>query len=79
LDLPSGEAVVRAVAAGIGIAVVSRRVSADARADGRVVGVSIAHVAMHRSFLVARLKRVTLSPAGRAFANVLGASASFTS
>jgi len=79
MALPGGEAVVRAVAAGIGIAIVSRRVSTDARAAGRVAEVGVAGLAMRRRFRVARVARLTLSPAGRAFAAVLGAGVAVTS
>jgi DNA-binding transcriptional LysR family regulator len=71
LELPSGEAVVRAVAAGMGIAVVSRLVSDDAVARGRVVVKRVAGVAFDRSFRVARLARITPSPAARAFTALL--------
>jgi len=79
MELPSGEAVVRAVAAGAGVTVVSRRVSAGARAEGRVSEASIAGLALRRMFRVARVARLTLSPAGVAFAAVLGVDAAFTS
>jgi len=79
MELPSGEAVVRAVAAGVGLAIVSRRVSADARAAGRIDEARIAGLTFRRTFRVARVARLTLSPAGRAFAAVLGAGAAFTS
>jgi DNA-binding transcriptional LysR family regulator len=71
--------VVRAVAAGAGVAVISRRVSADARAEGRVSEATIAGLALRRTLRVARVERLTLSPAGRAFAAVLGAGAAVTS
>jgi DNA-binding transcriptional LysR family regulator len=79
MALPSGEAVVRAVAAGIGIAVVSRRVSADAAAAGRVREVAISGVALRRRFRAARVARLTPAPAARAFAGVLGLDPAFTS
>jgi DNA-binding transcriptional LysR family regulator len=79
MELPSGEAVVRAVAAGAGVTVVSRRVSAGARAEGRVSEATIAGLAFGRTLRVARVERLTLSPAGRAFAAVVGAGAAFTS
>jgi DNA-binding transcriptional LysR family regulator len=79
MELPSGEAVVRAVAAGAGVTVISRRVSADACAEGRVSEATIVGLALRRTLRVARVERLTLSPAGRAFATVLGAGAAFTS
>ncbi len=71
LALPSGEAVVRAVAAGIGIAVVSPRVSADARQRGRVAEVPLAGVRFARHFRAARIARLTLSPAASSFLAIL--------
>jgi DNA-binding transcriptional LysR family regulator len=74
LALPSGEAVVRAVAAGIGLAVVSPRASADARQRGRVVEVAIDGVRFARRFRAARIARLTLAPAASSFLAILSCS-----
>jgi DNA-binding transcriptional LysR family regulator len=67
LALPSGEGIVRAVEAGIGAAMLSTRVAADALAAGRVVRVPVAGLDLHRAFNLVRLRRVTPSPAAQAF------------
>jgi LysR family transcriptional regulator, transcriptional activator of the cysJI operon len=67
LALPSGEGVVRAVEAGIGAAVLSTRVVAEALAAGRVVRVPVAGLDLRRDFNLVRLRRTTPSPAAQAF------------
>jgi DNA-binding transcriptional LysR family regulator len=73
IELPSGEAVARAVAAGLGLAVLSRRVAEDALARGRVASASIHGVRFARTFRIVRLVHHALSPAARAFVATTGA------
>jgi DNA-binding transcriptional LysR family regulator len=67
LELPTGEVIVRAVAAGMGIAVLSRRVVEDAAVRGRVVIRRIEGIAIERKFRVVWLAERTRSPAANAF------------
>jgi DNA-binding transcriptional LysR family regulator len=67
LELPSGEAIVRAVAAGLGIAVLSSRAVDDAAVRGRVIVRRIAGIPIVRSFRVVWLAEHTRSPAATAF------------
>jgi DNA-binding transcriptional LysR family regulator len=78
LAFPSGEGVVRAVEAGIGAAVLSTRVAADALALGRVVRVPVSDLTLNRPFHLVRLRRTTPSPAARAFAALVTGEASVT-
>ena len=71
LAFPSGEGVVRAVEAGIGAAVLSERVVADALALRRVVRVPVRGLPLHRTFRLVRLRRTTPSPAAHAFTALL--------
>lgn len=67
LALPSGEGVVRAVEAGIGAAVLSTRVVAEALEAGRLARVPVAGLDLLRAFSLVRLRRATPSPAANAF------------
>jgi DNA-binding transcriptional LysR family regulator len=67
LEFPTGEAVVRAAAAGLGVAMVSRRVAADAAAQGRVTLRTVDGLPIRRTLRIVRLARVSLSPAAAAF------------
>jgi DNA-binding transcriptional LysR family regulator len=67
LELPTGEAIVRAVAAGMGIAVLSRRVVDDAAVRGRVVIRRIEDIAIERKFRVVWLAGRTRTPAASTF------------
>ncbi|HKU66527.1 MAG TPA: LysR family transcriptional regulator [Candidatus Baltobacteraceae bacterium] len=70
LELPSGEAILRAVEARLGVAILSRfAVERDARA-GAVRTLAIADLPLRRSLFVAAVRGRTLSPAQRAFARI---------
>ena len=68
LALPTGEGIVQAVEAGVGIAIVSELVTRSAVAAGRVRRIPLAGLDFRRSFRLVRLKDVTASPAALAFA-----------
>jgi DNA-binding transcriptional LysR family regulator len=69
--LPTGEGIVRSVQCGLGIAVISRLVAADAIAAGVVKAVVIRDLALHRKFALVRRNFRTPSPAARAFAELI--------
>ncbi len=71
LTLASGEAIVRAVELGIGIAIVSRLVADEPVRAGRVARVRLRDVTFPRTFRVVRLKHRTPSPAALAFGSLL--------
>lgn len=71
LELPSGEAILRAVEAGLGAAILSRLVIARELERGSVRAVKIADVELQRSFSIVRAPHRTLSPAQRAFARIV--------
>lgn len=71
LALPSGEGIVRAAEAGIGAAVLSTRVVAEALAAGRIVRVPVAGLDLQRDFNLVRLRRTTPSPAAQAFTTLV--------
>jgi DNA-binding transcriptional LysR family regulator len=71
LELPSGEAIARAVESGLGIAIVSRMVVERDAAAGRLRIVPLADLDLTRSFLLVRARAYTPSPAARAFAQTV--------
>lgn len=71
LALPTGEGIVRSVACGLGVTVISRLVAADALAAGTVKRVAIRDVELRRQFLLVRRPLRTPSPAARAFAEMV--------
>ncbi len=71
LTLPTGEAIVRAVELGIGIAIVSRLIAADPLAAGRIAHVPLRDLSFARTFRAVRLRRQTPSPAARALTALL--------
>jgi DNA-binding transcriptional LysR family regulator len=71
LELPSGEAIARAVESGLGIAIVSRMVVERDAAAGRLRIVPIADLDLTRDFLLVRARAYTPSPAARAFARIV--------
>ena len=71
LAMPTGEGIVRSVQCGLGIAVISRLVAADALASGAVKMVVIRGLTLSRKFALVRRTLRTPSPASRAFAGVV--------
>ncbi|GAC1422492.1 MAG: selenium metabolism-associated LysR family transcriptional regulator [Candidatus Velthaea sp.] len=67
LELPTGGAVARAVAAGLGVAILSPLIVAPLIADKQLHAVTIEAVALRRSFQVVYRREHTLSPAARSF------------
>ncbi|MDH2910861.1 MAG: LysR family transcriptional regulator [Candidatus Eremiobacteraeota bacterium] len=67
LELPSGEGIVRAVEAGLGIAVLSELVVERAISLHRVVAVAIDDLALERNFFVLSRRDRPLAPLARAF------------
>lgn len=72
VELPNGEALVRAVEAGLGVAIVSETTARRAVALGDVRFVSIRDLRMERAFEIIRLRGQSLSPLARAFAALVG-------
>lgn len=71
VELPSGEAILRAVEAGLGAAILSRfAVERDARA-GAVRMLTIADLPLRRSLFIAAMRGRSLSPAQRSFARIV--------
>jgi DNA-binding transcriptional LysR family regulator len=70
LALPTGEGITEAVEAGVGIAVVSSLVTRAAVDAGRLRIVDVAGLDFRRTLQLVRRKRLTPSPAARAFANI---------
>ncbi len=68
VELPSGEAIVRAVEAGLGIAILSERVVERAIAVKAVRTLTISDLVMKRAFSLVHLRDGVLPPLGRAFA-----------
>lgn len=68
LELPSGEAILRAVEAGLGIAILSRLVVERAIEQGTVRAVRVLGVDMQRALTIVRSRERSLSPAQRHFA-----------
>lgn len=71
LEVGGAEALKQAVAAGLGISIVSRMAAADQIALGKLVVVPLAEMELRRSFYLLRLKGRPLSPAAAAFENFL--------
>jgi DNA-binding transcriptional LysR family regulator len=71
LELPSGDAIGRAVESGLGISIVSRLVIERDVALGRLHIVRVRDVDLHRPFLLVRSLAYTPSPAARAFASIV--------
>ncbi|HEY0997007.1 MAG TPA: LysR family transcriptional regulator [Gemmatimonadaceae bacterium] len=71
LTLASTEAVKQAVAAGLGLAIVSRAAAADQLALGRVVEVTVRGLELRRAFTLLRLPGRAPSAVGRAFEELL--------
>ncbi len=71
LTLPSAEGIVRAVALGIGISIVSRLVADAAVLAGRIVRVPLLDLELRRTFRVVRVRQRTPSPAALAFVALL--------
>ncbi|MHB1265868.1 MAG: LysR family transcriptional regulator [Gemmatimonadaceae bacterium] len=71
LTLASTEAVKQAVAAGLGLAIVSRAAAADQLALGRVVEVRVRGLELRRAFTLLRLPGRAPSAVGRAFEELL--------
>lgn len=71
MELPSGEAILHAVEAGGGAALLSRVVAQRARALGTVRCLTIADLPLERSFFAVRPRDRELSPAQRSFLRVV--------
>ena len=71
LALPTGEGIVRAVRCGLGIAMISRLVAADAIGSGVVKEVEVHGVELRRKLFLVRRGLRTRSPAARAFAELV--------
>ena len=71
LALPTGEGIVRAVRCGLGIAMISRLVAADAIAAGVVKEIEVQGVELRRRLYLVRRRLRTRSPAARAFAELV--------
>lgn len=70
LELAGGEGIVRAVEAGIGVAILSERVVERARKQGTIVARSIANVTLLRHFHAVKRRDRTLAPVAQAFFEV---------
>jgi DNA-binding transcriptional LysR family regulator len=71
LEVGGAEALKQAVAAGLGIGIVSRMAAADQIALRKLVVVPLAEMELRRSFYLLRLKGRPMSPAAAAFENFL--------
>lgn len=71
LALPTGEGIVQAVQAELGVAVISSLVTRAAVSDGRLIAAPIDDLDLRRSFRLVMLKRMTPAPAALAFATVM--------
>jgi DNA-binding transcriptional LysR family regulator len=71
LELGSAEATARAVAAGIGISIISSIVTDPLVGDGKLVRVPIQNVSLTRSFRIIRLRNFTPSPTVDAFMGIV--------
>lgn len=71
LELPGGEAILRAVEAGLGVAILSERVVDRALALKTVRSVRIADLELERAFTLVHLRDRTLPPLARAFGEFL--------
>jgi DNA-binding transcriptional LysR family regulator len=68
LELPTGEGIVEAVEAGIGVAVLSTLVTRSAVAEGRIVTARVADAELDRTFHFVRRRDSVPSPGAAAFA-----------
>lgn len=68
LELPTGEGIVQAVEAGIGVAVVSSLVTRAAVAEDRIATATVTDANLDRAFRFVRRRDATPSPGARAFA-----------
>lgn len=71
LELPSSEAIVRAVASGLGAAILSRFAVEREEQAGSVRALPIGDLPLRRSLVIAAVRGRTLSPVQRAFARVV--------
>jgi DNA-binding transcriptional LysR family regulator len=71
LELPTGEGIVQAVEAGIGVAVISTLVTRAAVAEGRIVTARVVDAALDRAFHFVRRRDAAPSPGARAFAGLV--------
>jgi DNA-binding transcriptional LysR family regulator len=67
LELPSGESIARAVAAGIGVSIISPIITDRAVPEAQLVKIPIARLGLRRTFRIIRLRCLTPSPAAEAF------------
>jgi DNA-binding transcriptional LysR family regulator len=70
-ELPSGEAIVRAVESGIGVAILSQRVVERSVALGTLHQIDIEGLELEREFALLTLRGRTLSPLAQAFAQLV--------
>lgn len=73
LELSSGEAVLRAVSAGLGMTIVSTHAADLARRAGRIATIEIEMLPLARTFRTIRLHAATAAPTTRAFIALLDA------
>lgn len=71
LELPSGEAILRAVEAGLGAAILSRFTVERAARAGSVKTIDITDLPLRRSLFIAAARGRTLSPVARAFTRIV--------
>ncbi len=71
LELPSGEAIARAVESGLGVAIISRMVVERDAAQGRLRIVPVVDLDLEREFLFIRARAYTPSPGASAFARIV--------
>jgi len=71
LELPSGEAIARAVESGLGVAIISRMVVERDAAQGRLHIVPVVDLDLEREFLFIRARAYTPSPSASAFARIV--------
>ena len=74
LEIGSAEAIKHTVAAGLGIAVVSREAAADQLTVGKLRIIHVPGLEMHRPFWLLRVRNRPISPAARAFEQFITAS-----
>ncbi|HET9097102.1 MAG TPA: LysR family transcriptional regulator [Candidatus Baltobacteraceae bacterium] len=74
LELPSGEAILHAVEAGLGAAILSRFAVERAARAGSVKTIAITDLPLRRSLFIAGTRGRTLSPLARAFARIVAGS-----
>jgi DNA-binding transcriptional LysR family regulator len=77
LELPSGEAISRAVETNLGISIVSRMVVERDAAAGRIKMRRVADLDLHRTFRMIRSFAYTLAPATAAFASIVKQQSTF--